>query len=254
MQMGAGFVGVGILALALAGPVGAETTLKEKVESRLTKSGLAARSSIEVQTEPGDAVVLSGMVTSLADAQRAEREAGKVAKSVENRLRIAVPARKDAEIEKDIRKAILGYVHYSVFDSVGIAVQDGNVVMEGSVYQGYRKTDLEDRVAAVPGVRTLTSNVAVQHASAFDDRLRLVLLRRIYGVDNVLTYTGPNPPVRIVVDRGRVTLTGYVNSRVDQVKIGMLARETFALGVDNQIKLDSEMNKEPVKPARALEI
>ncbi len=54
MQVRAGFVGVGILALAIAGPaLAAETTLKERVESRLTRGGLAATSTASVPGASG---------------------------------------------------------------------------------------------------------------------------------------------------------------------------------------------------------
>jgi hypothetical protein len=43
-----------------------------------------------------------------------------------------------------------------------------------------------------------------------------------------------------VVDNGRVTLTGWVNSNVDRQVFGVLARSTLAFDVDNKIKVDGE--------------
>lgn len=49
-----------------------------------------------------------------------------------------------------------------------------------------------------------------------------------------------DPPVRIVVANGRITLLGYVNSPVERQMVGAIARSTLAFGVDNQLRLESE--------------
>ena len=46
--------------------------------------------------------------------------------------------------------------------------------------------------------------------------------------------------MRIVVDNGRVTLTGWVNSAVDRQVFGNIANATLAFQVDNRIKVDGE--------------
>jgi osmotically-inducible protein OsmY len=80
----------------------------------------------------------------------------------------------------------------------------------------------------------------VQSASPFDDRLRGQIYARIYG-DRLLPFVGhTDAPVRIVVDNGRVTLTGWVNSEVDRQVFGNIANGTLAFAVDNRIKVDGE--------------
>ena len=39
----------------------------------------------------------------------------------------------------------------TVFDSIEAGVEDGVVIMRGSINQPYRKSDLEKRVADIPG-------------------------------------------------------------------------------------------------------
>lgn len=149
--------------------------------------------------------------------------------------------RPDGAVLKDVEKAILGYPYYGVFDSVSAGVQDGVVLMQGSVKEPYRKDQIEKRVAKVPGIRGVQSEIKVQPLSFNDDRLRLELVRKIYGSDSFVHFASlANPPVRIVVENGHVTLTGYVNSQVDRQMIGAIARGTLAFSVDNQLKLDSE--------------
>jgi osmotically-inducible protein OsmY len=158
--------------------------------------------------------------------------------------------RKDTEIRKDVEDAVLGYAWYTVFDSIAAGVEDGVVTLRGSVNQPYRKSDIERRVAAVPGVKGLRSEIAVQSLSGFDDDLRRQLLRRIYGDERFVQYASwAHPPIRIVVDKGNVTLTGYVGSAVEQQLLGHIGRSTPSFRVDNQVKLESERTAEPVKKA-----
>jgi osmotically-inducible protein OsmY len=50
-----------------------------------------------------------------------------------------------------------------------------------------------------------------------------------------------NPPIHIVVERGRVTLTGVVQSNVDRVLARSLATQFGAFSVTNQLKTDAEV-------------
>jgi osmotically-inducible protein OsmY len=97
-------------------------------------------------------------------------------------------------------------------------------------------------------VREIRNEIRIAPTSIYDDRLRVQLYRRIYGDDMFVRYSNwANPPIRIVVEHGRVTLTGVVNSPVEQVRLGMIARGTLAFGVDNQVEVESERPKEPAQ-------
>jgi osmotically-inducible protein OsmY len=169
---------------------------------------------------------------------------GSLAVSVGSATADPSPGRQDADVERDVHAAILGSLHYGVFDSVGVVVRDGDVVLEGSVLRGFVRGEIEKRVSRVAGVRSVTNRLTVQSFSTFDDQLRRQIFRSIYGGDTLLPHTAFAAPVHIVVNRGRVTLTGYVNSRVEQVKVGMKARETAAFSVDNRVKLEGDRHAE----------
>ena len=158
----------------------------------------------------------------------------------------------DADIQSDVVDAVLGYVHYGVFDSVGVAVEDGVVTLTGSVLQPWHKDDLQKRVAKREGVREVKNQIRVQPVSIFDDRLRVQLYRQIYGASLFQRYASfPNPPIHIIVENGNLTLTGLVNSQVEKAVLGSIARGTLAFRVDNQVQIESELNKEPAKKPAA---
>jgi osmotically-inducible protein OsmY len=234
-------------ALLLAGALPAladDSGLAGRIEKRLDKAGVTAQGDIRV-TAQGEQAVLEGAVVTVQAKREAEKAARKETKTVENRLRV-VPEqdRSDAQLLKAAQDAILRSVHYGVFDSVGVAVQDGVMVLNGSVRRGYTRNDIVDRVSRIEGLRGLEDRIGLQSVSQFDDRLRRQLYFQIYG-ERFTHFANPaHPPVRIVVDRGRVTLTGSVPSNVDRTLIGHMARDTMAFKVDNRLEIDSEREKE----------
>jgi osmotically-inducible protein OsmY len=237
----------GIL-LAAGAAFADDASIQRKVEERLAKAHLDQTADVQVAVKDG-AVTLDGMVTRMDASLAAERAALKESKTVENRLKVVPDVeRKDADIQKDVEEQILRYPWYTVFDSVGVGVHDGVVYLNGSVNQPYRRSDIENRVADVEGVRGMKNGIQVQSVSFFDEQLRRQLARRIYGNEMFVRYANwANPPIRIIVDRGKVTLTGYVNSKVEQAVLGNIANGTLAFGVDNQVKVESERGAEPTK-------
>ncbi len=166
-------------------------------------------------------------------------------------VRAVAAPQADADIQSEVVDAVLGYVHYGVFDSIGVGVEDGVVTLTGSVLEPWHKDDLQKRVARLEGVREVKNQIRVQPASIFDDRLRVQLYRQIYGAGMFERYAMlTNPPIHIVVENGNITLTGLVNSRVEKVALESIARGTLAFKVDNQVQVESEINKEPAKAPR----
>ena len=159
----------------------------------------------------------------------------------------------DADIQSEVVDTVLGYVHYGVFDSVGVGVENGVVTLTGSVLEPWHKDDLQKRVARLEGVREVKNQIRAQPASIFDDRLRVQLYRQIYGPGMFERYAMlTNPPIHIVVENGNITLTGLVNSRVEKAVLESIARGTLAFRVDNQVQVENEINKEPSKaPSRS---
>ena len=52
-----------------------------------------------------------------------------------------------------------------------------------------------------------------------------------------------NPPIHIIVENSRVTLTGVVNSEVERALARSLATQFGALSVTNNLKTDAEVRE-----------
>ena len=150
--------------------------------------------------------------------------------------------RKDLQVFNDISKTVNRYAYFSIFDDVDVAVKDGVVTLTGKVTMPYKRDDIEKRVAKIAGVQRVDNRVTVLPVSSFDDELRRRLARSIYGNSNSWTYAAmANPPIHIIVEHGRVTLTGVVNSNIDRMLARSLATQFGVMSVTNNLKTDAEV-------------
>ena len=82
-------------------------------------------------------------------------------------------------------------------------------------------------------------------ASRFDNRLRYVIARAIYGNPAFWHYAAStDPSIHIVVERGHVTLTGVVDSETDRQLARVLATQFDAFSVTNELRLPHEVTME----------
>jgi len=156
--------------------------------------------------------------------------------------------RRDAAIFKDVAKQVTTYSRFTVFDDVQASVTEGVVTLYGKVTMPYKRDDLARRVGKVEGVKQVVNKIGVLPVSQFDDELRYRIARAIYGDPSFWHYASmANPPIHIVVQDGRVTLTGVVNNEVEKMLARSLATGFNAFSVDSQLKTDAEARAEMEK-------
>ena len=88
----------------------------------------------------------------------------------------------------------------------------------------------------------VVNQLEVLPVSIYDDELRYQIARAIYGNPSFWHYAAmANPPIHIIVDRGRVTLTGVVNSNVERMLARSIATSYGAFKVTDDLKTDAEV-------------
>jgi len=156
----------------------------------------------------------------------------------------STPDRKDLQIFNDISAAVNGYTQFTIFDDVNAGVKDGVVTLTGKVTMPYKRDAIEKRIEAVDGVRRIENKIDVLPVSSFDDELRFRIARSIYGNTAFWNYAAmANPPIHIVVEHSRVTLTGVVNSDVERALARSLATRFGVLSVTNNLRTDAEVRE-----------
>ena len=150
-----------------------------------------------------------------------------------------VPDRRDARVALEVGRAVREYSKFTIFDDVTGRVEQGVVMLDGRVTMPYKKTEIERRVSRIDGVRELKSTISVLPVSPFDEELRSRIARAIYGSPSFWRYAAmANPPIHIIVENGRVTLTGVVNSDVERMLARSLATGLGELSVTNELRTE----------------
>ena len=227
-------------AAALAQEAASDATLRSKVEAQLAGEDLGA---IHVSVKDR-AVTLRGTVPSAWAAKRAaavaedvaEKEDGKVV----SRLTVADSRGGDGALAQAVAEELAGEARYGVFDSVSVHAQGGVVTLTGYVTQSSKARELGERAARVPGVQEVVDKTRLISASPMDDELRIAIARGIYDDPVFFRYAmQPNPPIHVVVDRGRVTLTGVVSSELERTKAEVIARGVpGSFAVESQLRIE----------------
>ncbi len=156
-----------------------------------------------------------------------------------------VGTRENQQVFRDVQSAVLRYPHFTIFDSVHARIDEGVVVLSGKVTMPYKREEIAKRVVRVRGVREVQNQIDVLPVSQFDDALRVQIARAIYSHAAFRPLASMvNPPIHVIVDRGRVTLEGVVQSEVDRALARSIAGSFNAFEVRNALKTAVEARAE----------
>ena len=144
----------------------------------------------------------------------------------------------DEALGERIAESVRSYAKFSIFDDVNINIDNRNVVLTGRVTIPLKREEIEKRITKIDGIRSLTNEIGVLPVSQTDDRLRRVVASRIYNHPNFWRYAErTNPPIHIIIEHQRITLTGVVESQGDKILAYSLAQVSGVLGVNNELRV-----------------
>ena len=146
------------------------------------------------------------------------------------------------QLEQKVFKEIITLPYYGVFDNIKFSTNGNSVTLSGSVMQPTTKESAENVVKDIEGVTNVINNIEVLPLSRFDDTIRYRTWRSISSKGSLYRYLiGANPSIKIIVNDGRGSLEGFVNSKGDSDLAYIAAREvpgTFA--VENNLQVIKE--------------
>lgn len=147
-------------------------------------------------------------------------------------------------VAREVRHELLSDLqYYSVFDWIEFEVQpDNTVVLRGEVTTPPdTKSRAEDVVKDVPGVTRVINEIRVLPVSPNDERLRRALYNAIYNFNSPLFRygVGSRQAIHIIVEGGRATLKGVVDSESDRQLAYQRARGVSGLfAVNNELTVE----------------
>jgi len=149
-------------------------------------------------------------------------------------------------VAREVRHELLSDLpYYTVFDWIEFEVlPDNTVVLRGEVTTPPdTKSRAETVVKDVEGVSRVVNEIRVLPVSPNDARLRRELYNAIYGFNSPLFRygIGSNQPIHIIVDGGRATLKGIVDTQADKDQAYIRARGVPGLfAVTNELMVKGE--------------
>jgi osmotically-inducible protein OsmY len=198
-----------------------------------------------VQSSVEDGIVtLKGTVNLYQDKLDAAKTARKAehAGGVRNFIEVAGTTVPDAQLAANLSKKLrydrVGYDN--LFNYFALSVDHGAVTIAGETLNDVGRDSALAIVQRMPGVKDVVNNITVSPVSTFDDNLRIRTARALYRDPVLGKYaTDPQRPIRIIVDNGKVSLYGSVDSGMDKQIAGLRANQVFgAFRVENHLTVD----------------
>ena len=139
-------------------------------------------------------------------------------------------------LSQDVAKLVRENPQLTIFDHVDFRVEGSTVFLDGQVTTARKKVAVERKASSLDGVTDLRTAITVLPPSPSDDELRQRIARAIYGNPTFWSYAAmSNPPIHIIVDRGRVTLRGSVNTVGERTMARSLATGLGEVAVTDEL-------------------
>jgi len=158
-------------------------------------------------------------------------------------------AKSAQNLAREVRHQLVLLPYYSVFDNLAFRVDGDHVTLEGQVSRPTLKSDAENVVKSIEGVRSVTNNIEVLPTSPMDDQLRRALFQAIYSDPSLSRYAwSAVPSIHIIVKNGNVTLEGVVDNETDKNLAGIRANSVpNVFSVKNNLVVAGNTDKNNVK-------
>lgn len=237
-----------ILALGVGLPLGAQSA---EQDARAINQQLRDHNELR-QVRAGaqhNVVTLDGTVERYIDKQLAERVARESAPNaaVRDLVTVAGPRVADNELRERVSERLQygGVDHGMTFRDVRVSASTGAVTLDGKVHSDIDRASALAIAGAVPGVRDVADHLAVDPSGEKDEDIRIRAARAIYGDPALQKYAAdPQPPIRVAVDHGSLTLYGVVANSAEKRLAEVRARE-----VPGVFSVTNELVVAPEEPA-----
>jgi osmotically-inducible protein OsmY len=239
-------VTLGLLLLLSMTAMAATGRYDAQIQQAVSQKIHGAKQLQSVSSSVEDGIVsLTGTVNLYQDKLDAAKKAKKVGNvsGVRNDIVVVAETVPDGQLQYKLTKRLaydrVGY-RDNAFNYVAVSVKDGVVTLSGYTVWDVPKDSALAIVARTPGVKDVVNGIDVLPVSSFDDSIRARTAQVIYR-DSVLGRYASDPvdPIRIVVENGRVTLYGTVQSAMDKNIAGIRAGSVSgAFSVDNKLVVD----------------
>ena len=212
----------------------------DQVRAEIEKALAKEKIKLEVSVQNGTAT-LKGQVRNVFQKNQAVEITLKQSEiqNADADVEIAA-AESDQKLGEEVVKEIRKYSRFTVFDDCSAFIKDGKVALFGWVTEPYKKTDIEKRMYKIIGIQEFKNDIEVLPVSLSDQRLREVLVNRLYGDSTFSDFASmPIPPIHLIVSGSRVIITGVVGNQLMKQKAESIIRGTpGVLSVESKLRIE----------------
>jgi osmotically-inducible protein OsmY len=212
----------------------------EQVLAEIEKAFSKDKIRLQVSYQSGTAK-LTGKVRNVFEKNRALELAlaEPEVQNVDSDIEVAAPE-SDQKLGEEVVKEIRKYSRFTVFDDCSAFIKEGKVALFGWVTEPYKKTEIEKRLHKIVGIQEFKNDIEVLPVSLSDQRLREVLVNRLYRDSTFSDFASmPIPPIHLIVSGSRVIITGVVGNQLMKQKAESIVRGTpGVLSVESQLRIE----------------
>jgi osmotically-inducible protein OsmY len=238
------FVGVSILSVGLVAQTTGASRYDAVIQAKVSGKLASKNEFHNVRAAVEDGIVT---LTGNVDLYRQKLNAASKIRKTENvqgvRNLIVVSGKNvaDADLTAQLDRKLyydrLGYGNQ--FNYVTASVENGVATLNGETRTDVDRDSALALVNNAAGVKDVVNNIKVAPPSPSDDGIRIRAMRAIYRDPFLSRYAiDPAKPIRIVVDRGTLSLYGVVGSATEKSVAGIRASQVFgAFTVQNNLEV-----------------
>lgn len=149
----------------------------------------------------------------------------------------------DQEIAKQVKDKLSSGWFSKGYDQVNVQVNNGNVLLQGTVPSWDDKEKLEKEIRSIDGVRGIAFRLNVQDAEKSDNRTDndQDIEKRVRDALSSGWFAKGYDQVDVNVNNGTVTLQGFVSSQEDKDKVEQEVRKIDGVkNVNNQLNIQEK--------------
>lgn len=153
------------------------------------------------------------------------------------------PVATEKDLGNEVRQTLTKLPYYGVFDHLEYSIDgEGVVTLSGATRTYVVRNSAVSAVKHLDGVSRVEDKIEVLPLSRFDDDIRVRAFNAIFRYPALSRYAiNPMFPIRIIVNRGDVTLEGVVNNEFDRTLIyNRIQALPGIFSVTNELRLDSD--------------
>lgn len=195
---------------------GVYDSLAKGVEAKIKNQKKVKIDGLKV-THADETVYLEGIANVYGSYFTAEKVASQYSgvKKVVNNIGVRKSNLADGDIALNVVQKVQGILPSDPFNLLQVRVKDGTVYLLGYVVDTSLPEKARNEAMWINGVQNVVDKVQLASISSQDERLRNAIYQ-VFRAEYPQYFQGAHPSVVILVDAGRVTLIGSINTEADK--------------------------------------